>query len=360
MKKKMNKAKKTSGSPKKSFKNSAPRIENTKIVSVKRIENLHRINSLATVFLFDKNLLKIPSFRTFIKKKPYSIPLNAGESLKTLKMYEKVLRQLLSLQEEIETSSITLAAVGGGSVGDFVGFIASTLKRGLPFLNIPTTALAAIDSAHGGKTALNFNIGKKVFKNQIGTFYAASEVWIVREFFENLPEETLIDGYGEALKISLIEGGKLWHQMSHHDDWNAKILAKMLPQFIAAKMKVVRKDPFEKIGERQILNLGHTLGHVIESELKISHGMSVLLGLGFAQEWGLHLGITEQKFVDIPSHQGALKKIKNLKSILLQDKKRSGKGLINFVFIERPGKVIRKAVLVDEIVLEAQRQMQGS
>ncbi len=335
-------------------------FDNTKITSAQNIQSLNQMNDRSTIFLYDKNLLRIPNFKKFINKKPYSISLAAGESLKTLKMYERILGQLLSMQEKIEGSSITLASIGGGSVGDFVGFVASTFKRGLPFINIPTTALAAIDSAHGGKTALNFRIGKKVFKNQIGTFYPASEIWIIQEFFENLSEAALIDAYGEALKISLIEGKDLWHQISHKDDWNAEILTKMLPFFIEAKMKIVRKDPFEKFGVRQILNLGHTLGHVIESDLKISHGMSVLLGLGFAQEWGVHLGITKHKYVDIPNHREALKKIKNLKKLLVQDKKRSGKGLINFIFIERPGRVIRKTVTIDQIAGEVQRQIKGT
>lgn len=307
------------------------------------------------VVLYDRNLMKQKSFSHWISNCPHSIGLNSGESLKTLRSYEKVMGEIFRSTQKNKIHSFV--SVGGGSVGDFVGFCASTFKRGLDLIHIPTTALAAIDSAHGGKTALNLTIGSKTFKNQIGTFYSAQEVWFVEEAFNWLPESTLLDGYGEALKISLIEGGELWKHFSQELDWNVEILMKYLPQFVASKMKIVKKDPLEKEGARQVLNFGHTMGHVLEAQLKLSHGLSVLLGMAFAQEWGIKLGITPKQIFIVPDHRLALKKLKNIESFLLQDKKRESAQKIQFIFIEKPGKVVRHLLSVHEIVQEVRRQV---
>lgn len=330
----------------------------TEIFSLSSILDLEKLDFESSILFFDQNLLKIPRFKKVISKAPYILPLKAGESLKNLQNFSRVFSEALLLREKMPSQKVRFVAIGGGSIGDFVGFLASTFKRGVPLIHVPTTALAAIDSAHGGKTALNFKIGQRVFKNQIGTFYPAQEVWLVEEFFKNLPESTLIDGYGEAIKISLIEGGKLWKDFIQEDDWNSKVLMKYLPRFIAAKMKIVHQDPFEKTGVRQVLNLGHTVGHVLESDLKLSHGMSVLLGLAFAQEWGLQKGLTRRRFVDLPDHRLALKKLKNTEALLKQDKKRSSQNGVHFIFFKEPGKLRILRVPIEEIIHEIHRQIQ--
>jgi 3-dehydroquinate synthase len=333
----------------------------SKINYFQKISELRKNVREDFLFIYDKNLQRIPAFKSFIRVSPNSVPVDAGESLKLLKNFEKVLTKVLSLHSKMPTSKITFVGIGGGSVGDFVGFLASTYKRGQALVHIPTTALAAIDSAHGGKTALNCKVENKIIKNQIGSFYPADEVWIVEEFLSSLPEAQMVDGYGEALKIAAIQGGRLWQDFIKESDWNEKMMMRFLPQMIDAKMRIVKKDPFEQLGLRQVLNLGHTLGHVIESQLKVSHGLSVLLGIAFAQEWGLHLGVTKKSFVQIPDHRGALRKL-NLamaKKLLLQDKKRSAKNSVKFIFIEKPGKIISKSVKVQDIIDEIKRQIKN-
>lgn len=174
-----------------------------------------------------------------------------------------------------------LVNLGGGMVTDLGGFAASTFKRGIAYINIPTTLLAMVDASVGGKTGINFN----GLKNEVGVFNAASSVLLDTEFLRTLDDENLRSGYAEMLKHGLISTPDNWSELLRFDleDIDYGHLQQMVATSVAIKERVVEEDPLEK-GIRKALNLGHTAGHALES-LALAEGRTVLHG--YAVAWGL-------------------------------------------------------------------------
>lgn len=174
-----------------------------------------------------------------------------------------------------------LVNLGGGMVTDLGGFAASTFKRGIPYVNIPTTLLAMVDAAVGGKTGINFN----GLKNEVGVFAPAASVLIDTEFLKTLDHKNLCSGYAEMLKHGLISTTERWAELIAFDLDNPDFgkLQDMVGQSVAIKEDIVAKDPHEQ-SIRKALNLGHTAGHAIES-LALQEGRTVLHG--YAVAWGL-------------------------------------------------------------------------
>lgn len=210
------------------------------------------------------------------------ILVEAGESLKTLGRLEALAEEVLGRHS---SRPLTLVAVGGGSVGDAVGFLASVLWRGVDLWHVPTTLLAMVDSAHGGKTAVNLGAAK----NQLGTFYVAQRVVLVEEILASLPVEMREDGLAELVKgvwlgdadaMDLLEaeGGVGALARGSFADVGARLM-ELLERAIAVKLAVVDEDPFETKGVRTILNLGHTVAHALELACGLSHGQAVAWGL---------------------------------------------------------------------------------
>ena len=173
-----------------------------------------------------------------------------------------------------------LINLGGGMVTDLGGFAASTFKRGINFINIPTTLLAMVDASVGGKTGINF----RGLKNEIGVFNDSRFVILDTEFLKTLDAPNFISGYAEMLKHGLISNEKMWAELVNFDIANPdlKLLSRMVADSVAVKEKVVEVDPHEK-GLRKALNYGHTFGHAFESfSLKrkpILHGYAVAFGM---------------------------------------------------------------------------------
>jgi 3-dehydroquinate synthase len=255
--------------------------------------------------------------------------------------------------------TLCFVAVGGGSVGDFVGFMASVFKRGSTLIQIPSTWLAAIDSAHGGKTALNI----KCFKNQIGTFYPAQKIILCKQLLLTQPTQRTDEALGEIIKTALLSGGTLWNQISQETAFNSLKLWKYLPQLISYKYKIVEKDPFEKEGLRYVLNLGHTFGHTFELYFKIPHGEAVNIGLVLALELSKVKKIMKPQVFNkihqtplLKCHLASnlkvsalLRKHKEISKLLAQDKKISLDGKINFVYIKSPGHPVVLSVSIQEL-----------
>jgi 3-dehydroquinate synthase len=300
------------------------------------------------ILIFDRRLLKNNQIKKWLQKFPNRYGVDAGESLKQIISFNVHVNALLKIVERVKIKKITLVAIGGGSVGDFVGFLASVFKRGVPLVHIPSTWLAAIDSSHGGKTALNAG----GCKNQIGTFYPAEKVIICKQLLFTQPEERVSDAMGEILKTGLLCGGQLWKTMSLEKHFDKKKLWLYLPHLISYKYKIVEKDPYEKKGLRYILNFGHTFGHVLETTQNLPHGVAVNIGLRLALEFSADQNIISRndlrKIYQTPLMQNhlanpkdvetQLNKIKNISTYLFQDKKLSKKGLLHFVFLSKPGK----------------------
>jgi 3-dehydroquinate synthase len=197
------------------------------------------------------------------------IVLKAGEQHKNLQTVQRIWKTLMKHHADRNTLMINL---GGGTVTDLGGFAASTYKRGIKFINVPTTLLAMVDAAIGGKTGIDFGGAK----NQIGTFAEAEEVLIKPVFLSTLPEREILSGMAEMLKYGFIADSKLL-------EINLENYQRHIARCGEIKREMVKNDPFEK-GPRQVLNFGHTLGHAIEShclttDAPLLHGEAVALGM---------------------------------------------------------------------------------
>lgn len=177
------------------------------------------------------------------------------------------------------TRSSMVICLGGGMVTDIGGMAAATFKRGMPFVNVPTTLLGAVDAAVGGKTGINF-CG---LKNEVGVFCEAQAVVISTLFFSTLPQRELLSGYAEMLKHALLSGPGELASTVNLDLGDSEALLAALERSVAVKQRVVDSDPRES-GPRKALNLGHTFGHAIES---LAMRRSVPVPHGYAVAWGL-------------------------------------------------------------------------
>ncbi len=314
-----------------------------------------------SIVIFDRRLLTaVPGFRKWLKHYPNSFAVSAGEGLKSLKSFARETERIQRSVGETVTRRWTVIAVGGGSIGDFAGFFASVYKRGLGLIHIPTTWLAAIDSSHGGKTALNLSGAK----NQIGSFYPASDTILIRSVLIALPPENIEDSLGELLKIALLDG-RAWTKglkmPSGARKAKAAWLWRKLPHAIDSKLRIVRRDPFETRGDRQLLNLGHTFGHVLEADRGISHGRSVALGLLFALEFSETTMALSHNSADQIRRWLSSNSIDRTKSsvrvpkaaarkLLRSDKKRADGHSVWFIVLRRFGKAERRRVDVEQIL----------
>ncbi|MEZ0392533.1 MAG: hypothetical protein ACAH59_09970 [Pseudobdellovibrionaceae bacterium] len=312
----------------------------------------------SSILIYDQILSKSPNANAWIQKFPFRYAVTSGEELKDLKNFPAHMEKILNLSGEISERPLQIVCLGGGSVGDFSGFSASVLKRGVDFIQIPSTWLSAIDSAHGGKTALN--VGN--IKNQIGSFHSANKIYLIRELLISQPQERMDEALGEALKISLIQGKALWKKWEKIQVWNSENLWKLLPDLIKAKYQIVKRDPWEQKGIRHVLNFGHTLGHVFEAELGQAHGKAVLEGLRFAICWSEKKKILKSKSLlqshFLPEIRNSLKSLQSPEKFLSQDKKRVANGKIRFIFLQSPGKPLIQSVTVSEVLDEVKRQAQ--
>lgn len=217
---------------------------------------------------------------------PAPILVDAGESIKTLAAVGQLAEQVLARRS---TRPMTLVAIGGGSLGDAAGFLASILWRGVPIWHVPTTLVAMVDSAHGGKTAVNLGAAK----NQLGTFHEAERVVLVDEALETLPLPQRREGLAELIKalwlgdapaLDALEQVGVGALASAPMSEVGSALRALIARAVAVKHAVVARDPHETLGLRTWLNFGHTAAHVLELELGTAHGHAVAWGMAAASE----------------------------------------------------------------------------
>jgi 3-dehydroquinate synthase len=224
--------------------------------------------------------------------------------------------------------------LGGGVIGDLGGFCASTYKRGVDFIQIPTTLLAQVDASVGGKLGIDFH----GLKNHIGVFQLPKTVFIEPKFIETLPEQQKKSGFAEIIKHCLIRDEKEWNSICHQS-FEELDLSKLIAHSVAIKEAVVLEDPKEA-GLRKILNFGHTLGHAIETFLldqgkrKILHGEAIAIGM-IVEAFISHQRdlISLQELEEIESYlfenYGRVKlypeEISKIIALTAQDKKNKGK-----------------------------------
>ncbi len=217
------------------------------------------------------------------------IVIPAGEASKSVAQYGALCEQLIGLGLDRGSA---LVALGGGVVGDITGFVAATLFRGIPFVQLPTTLVAMTDAAIGGKTAVDLDAGK----NLVGAFWQPRLVACGLQTLTTLPPRERRAGFGELWKYALLDGETLWQLVDGCAAWAAgddpalpPALTEVISRSIAYKAAIVGRDEREQTGQRALLNLGHTVGHAIESATGLHHGEAVGLGLVAACRVSAHL-----------------------------------------------------------------------
>lgn len=308
----------------------------------------------------------IKDFFSFKNARLITIP-----STDTHKTLESLTHVWQSLAQGGATRHSCMFNLGGGMVTDLGGFAASTFKRGINFINIPTTLLAMVDASVGGKTGINFG----GLKNEIGVFNDAKFVILSTQFLSTLDDQNIRSGYAEMLKHGLISNKKHWAELVNFDlaSPDLNMLQAMLATSVGVKERIVKKDPTEK-GIRKALNLGHTFGHAFESfSLKkamldhtgrvspLLHGYAVAFGLVCE----LYLSAIKMGFPTEKMHQ-TVQFIKDyygrfdfscddyptLIELMLHDKKNQS-GIINFTLLADIGDICIDQTATEEEIKEA-------
>lgn len=260
----------------------------------------------------------------------------AGEESKNIETYAKILN---FLAENQVTRSDLIIALGGGVVGDISGFVAATFLRGIPYIQIPTSLLAMVDSSVGGKTAIDLPTGK----NLVGAFKQPLLVLCDVNVLTTLPKCYFVDGCAEIIKYAMLYDAELFAYLLNKGlDFDREMV---ISKCISFKANVVHEDEFDT-GARQRLNLGHTFGHGIElrSNFTVSHGHAVAIGMMIVTKAAVHFGICDNTAMN--SLRSLLQKFSlpysttftahELYQSALSDKKRSGAS-VNLIIPERIG-----------------------
>ena len=302
----------------------------------------------------EKCLPVLQKFYCMKEAKVITIP--ASDSHKDI---ESLMMVWKGLQEGGASRHSCMINLGGGMVTDLGGFAASTFKRGINFINIPTTLLAMVDASVGGKTGINFG----GLKNEVGVFNDSKFVILNTEFLKTLDVENICSGYAEMLKHGLISTEAMWEELVSFDLANPdlKQLQRMVGDSVKVKERIVELDPHEK-GIRKALNLGHTFGHAFESwALKrkpILHGYAVAFGL--IPE--LYLSVTKTGFPTEKMRQTVTFIKENYGTLnitcddydelieLMQHDKKNQNGIINFTMMGAIGDIrINQTATTEEI-----------
>lgn len=303
----------------------------------------------------------LPKLQNFLcLKGAQSIVIKAGDTNKTLDSLAEV---WTALSQGGATRHSLMINLGGGMVTDLGGFAASTFKRGIDFINIPTTLLAMVDASVGGKTGINFG----GLKNEIGVFSDSKFVIINTQFLDTLDHDNICSGYAEMLKHGLISDNKHWAELVGFNLAQPDLaqLQRMVAESIKVKERIVTEDPHEH-GIRKALNLGHTVGHALES-FAMKHGRPVLHGYAVAYGMVCELYLSARK-TDFPTdkmhqtvrfildHYGRLPytcdDCPELLELMRHDKKNTS-GIINFTLLGGIGDIRINQTATKEEIEEA-------
>ena len=284
-----------------------------------------------------------------------TLEVKAGEESKSLGVCSTL---WTSLTEQQADRNALLINLGGGMITDLGGFVASIYKRGIDFINLPTSLLAMIDASLGGKCGIDFESNK----NQLGVFNIALATFFFSGFLNTLPKDELLSGYAEILKHALITDKEHWNGVKKLKLDKDLPSEELIRHSVAIKSRIVEIDPKEK-GERRKLNFGHTIGHAIESYFlernqTIPHGFAIAAGIICESFLSIsHAGLSKNEFEEIEDfidknyHRLKIEKseLQNLMKFILQDKKNEG-GRTNFTLLNGIGtSVINQSVTIEEI-----------
>ena len=310
----------------------------------------HAISEASKVFILtDENVapLWLPEVAYWLRcDTTVDIVIKAGEQHKNLQTIQRIWKALMKHHADRNALLINL---GGGTITDLGGFAASTYKRGLRFIHVPTTLLAMVDAAIGGKTGIDFGGAK----NQIGTFAEPEEVLIDPVFLSTLPRRELLSGFAEMLKYGFIADAKLLEiNLDNYQDY--------ILRAIDIKREIVKQDPYEN-GLRKELNFGHTLGHAMEShslttDAPLLHGEAVALGMGAAlwlsvKQCGLDEKVLQNYEKQLPMLLSEAD-VEAVMAYLVHDKKNKGEKS-QFVLLEKLGRPLWDVEVVPELVRQS-------
>ena len=258
------------------------------------------------------------------------IVLEPGEHTKSLAVYEQLCRQLVTKKV---TRKSTLIALGGGVIGDLVGFVAATYMRGIDYVQIPTTLLAQVDSSVGGKTGVDLPEGK----NLVGAFYPPSLVQIDTSLLNTLPARQFQCGMAEVIKYGFIQSPSLDDSLRQESlSLGDRRLESVVEECIAIKARMVQEDEFETLGIRAQLNFGHTVGHALEQITRYAtytHGEAIAIGMVLEAKIGEVIGFSQPGLTgkvesliaahNLPINAVELKEFDLIVSAMRKDKKSS-------------------------------------
>jgi 3-dehydroquinate synthase len=283
-----------------------------------------------------------------------------SESAKSIENAQKLYDKLISIGFD---RSSHLLAIGGGVCSDLTGFVASTFMRGIEWSVIPTTLLAQIDAAIGGKTAINHRLGK----NLIGTFHHPKHVLIDPEVLTTLGETQYCSGIAEMIKYGMIADPQLLRFLESNQvntsAGSLKSMEKMIARCVRIKARIVENDELDQ-NKRLVLNFGHTFGHALESEglyKNEDHGKAVAVGMLFATHMAVKTGLCQESvfkrlkaLLDRYALSPAKRKFdkKRMAKAMATDKKRKG-DILQFVLPERVGRVVIKDIPVKILTKDA-------
>ncbi|MDA1060367.1 MAG: 3-dehydroquinate synthase [bacterium] len=267
-----------------------------------------------------------------------------GEISKNLSTIEKLATEMV---EKGFTRKDAIIALGGGVVGDAAGFLAAIYMRGIPYIHVPTTLMAMVDSSIGGKTGVDLEAGK----NLIGTITQPKTVFIDIDYLKNLPEKQIRNGLAEVIKYGAIGDKKLFKFIEQNIGKifkkDSETLNFIITRSVKNKVAIVKKDEEEKTGFRIFLNYGHTYGHALErmSGYKLLHGYAISIGMVLANDIAVKKGIIKEKVAE--RIKNLLKKAglpvttikKPAMKDLIGDKKREDEH-INFILVKKIGKAV--------------------
>lgn len=286
-----------------------------------------------------------------------TILIPPGEKQKTLQTVGKLYQAFVRHRVDRKTP---ILALGGGVLGDLTGFAAATFLRGVPFVQIPTSLVAQVDSSVGGKTGVDLPVGK----NLVGAFYQPHLVYIDPQFLKTLPPRELLCGFAEVIKYGAIQSASLFSTLEKSaEDFfklEEKILEKVIRGCVTIKARIVQADEREVLGLRSLLNFGHTLGHAIETlsgYRRWNHGEAVAIGMVFASRLSSELGFLDdqsaRRIADLIARVGlptAIPRypVKDFLKVMSLDKKMMA-GKIRYVLLRKIGEAFNQEFDFNEL-----------
>ena len=313
------------------------------------------------IVIFDQNTRKYCLDKLLEKtgiKKPVLIETGSGERHKNIESCSEIWKEMMDSGADRDSLCINL---GGGVIGDMGGFCASTFKRGIDFIQVPTTLLSQVDSSIGGKLGIDF----ADVKNSIGIFKDPKAVFIDSCWLETLPVSELRSGFAEIIKHSLIDDVSQWEKLSKIKDLSTVNWEEIIVPSLMVKKRIVEADPFER-NIRKALNFGHTIGHAVESHALHSdhpflHGEAVAIGMVCeAYLSSKTAGLSEEALMEIRKFIFSLYDKNQLKEdsypmlihLMTKDKKNEG-NRINFTMLPKIGAAAINQTCSHELILES-------